>query len=697
MKQLFFLLTLAALTHTAFAQSWLLTGNSGTNPPTNFLGTKDATALLFKVNNQPSGYIDFAAGKANTSFGFQAFKNNTGSNNTAFGYKAAFSNTLGKNNTAAGAYALYFTTAGYSNSAVGIGALYKNAVGSNLVAVGDSALYNADGSGGNTAVGSKALYANTSGYLNTATGFQSLYSNTTGYSNIANGWQALYSNTTGNNNSAAGVNALYANTTGSFNSAYGSAALQSNQTGNSNTAGGYQALYANKASFNTATGYRALYTNTSGSFNAATGTYSMFNNTTGYSNAAYGYSSLQGNQTGYYNTAMGPLALFTNTTGNSNTGIGYRALYVNTTGSGNDAHGWEALYANTTGGFNVATGATSLYSNTTGNYNTAVGVNALYNNTASYYNCAVGFLALGYAIPGYNNVAVGSFSGPPTDYDDLYNTIGIGYAAQPTASNQARIGNSSTTSIGGYADWTKISDGRVKTNLKENVPGLLFINKLKPLTYTLNIDAAEKLVPPPAKKDKDGKALSVSAQERNARAAQEATVYTGFIAQEVEKAAKEINYNFSGVDAPENSKDLYGLRYAEFVVPLVKAVQELSAENEALKQRLDKMEALIKTQQQGSAIAASAAMTAVSGASLAQNIPNPAAQTTGISYTLPPGCSSAKIIITGTSGDTVKAVTVSDSKGVINIDTTTLAAGTYHYSLYINGGLAATRQMVIAK
>ena len=37
-----------------------------------------------------------------------------------------------------------------------------------------------------------------------------------------------------------------------------------------------------------------------------------------------------------------------------------------------------------------------------------------------------------------------------------------------------------------------------------------------------------------------------------------------------------MGYDFSGVDAPKNDKDIYGLRYSEFVVPLVKAVQELN-------------------------------------------------------------------------------------------------------------------------
>jgi hypothetical protein len=49
---------------------------------------------------------------------------------------------------------------------------------------------------------------------------------------------------------------------------------------------------------------------------------------------------------------------------------------------------------------------------------------------------------------------------------------------------------------------------------------------------------------------------------------------TGFLAQDVETAAKSIGYNFSGVDVPKNSNELYSLRYSDFVVPLVKAVQE---------------------------------------------------------------------------------------------------------------------------
>jgi len=65
---------------------------------------------------------------------------------------------------------------------------------------------------------------------------------------------------------------------------------------------------------------------------------------------------------------------------------------------------------------------------------------------------------------------------------------------------------------------------------------------------------------------------------------------TGFLAQEVQKAAMELGYEFSGVDAPKNGNDLYGLRYSDFVVPLVKAVQQQQDSIEKQKKTLDEQQ-----------------------------------------------------------------------------------------------------------
>jgi len=81
---------------------------------------------------------------------------------------------------------------------------------------------------------------------------------------------------------------------------------------------------------------------------------------------------------------------------------------------------------------------------------------------------------------------------------------------------------------------------------------------------------------------------------------------SGFIAQEVEVAAQESGYDFDGVIKPVHDKDHYSLAYGEFVVPLTKAIQEMSmqisqqdslihqmkSENEALLRRIEKLEAI---------------------------------------------------------------------------------------------------------
>ena len=90
------------------------------------------------------------------------------------------------------------------------------------------------------------------------------------------------------------------------------------------------------------------------------------------------------------------------------------------------------------------------------------------------------------------------------------------------------------------------------------------------------------------------KQFSLRLEESAARKAKEQIIYTGFIAQDVEKAAKKLSYDFSGVDAAKNDKDLYGLRYSDFVVPLVKAVQELSNQNDTLKEKNNALQSLLK-------------------------------------------------------------------------------------------------------
>jgi len=418
------------------------------------------------------------------------------------------------------------------------------------------------------------------------------------------------------------------------------------------------------------------------------GSYALFNNKNGNFNTAIGDAALYNNISGFDNTAIGLDALYSNTAGSYNTATGLNALAKNTA-SENIAYGVNSLYWNTSGVKNTGIGNAALYNNGTGGLNTAVGYAALANTTESYYNTAVGFLAGNKRNNGWNNVFVGANA--DVNGTDYYNVVAIGESALCTGVSQARIGNSATNSIGGYANWTNISDVRAKKNIKENVPGLTFINKLKPITYNLDLDAADKITQPPAKKDKDGKLVAPSQLEINARIAKQQVLYTGFAAQDVEKAAKELNYDFSGVDAAKNSKDLYGLRYSDFVVPLVKAVQELS-------QKVEKLEAALAEKNTGTASALSSKNVTITDASLGQNVPNPFNRSTAISYTLPQKFLSAQIVVHDNNGRTIKQVNISAAgKGTINIDASMLSAGTYSYSLVVDGKPISSKQMVLAK
>ena len=176
------------LDNTVNGFAWRLLGNSGTTPGTNFIGTTDAQPLIFKVNGQPAGKIDYASPNT-TSFGYQALMSATGTLNTAFGYKALTANTSGAANTAVGYNALTTNIAGEGNSAFGTNALSVNT------------------GGYNTAVGYRALPNNTTGEYNTATGSEALRMLGSGSNNSAYGRMALGNIETGNNNIAIGLGA----------------------------------------------------------------------------------------------------------------------------------------------------------------------------------------------------------------------------------------------------------------------------------------------------------------------------------------------------------------------------------------------------------------------------------------------------------------------------------------------------------
>lgn len=157
----------------------------------------------------------------------------------------------------------------------------------------------------------------------------------------------------------------------------------------------------------------------------------------------------------------------------------------------------------------------------------------------------------------------------------------------------------------------------------------------------------------------------------------------GFIAQDVEPLFPEAVYDFDG--------GYKGLNYAAFSVIAVKAIQEQEQHIEEqqktinnLLDRISRLEALLNT---------SAGNEADGGIVLEQNSPNPFKQITTFRYKIPNG-SRAQLNIYDISGKLVKSMNA-PSDGQAQFNNSTLPAGTYEYTLVVNGKKTLSKKMVL--
>jgi hypothetical protein len=217
-----------------------------------------------------------------------------------------------------------------------------------------------------------------------------------------------------------------------------------------------------------------------------------------------------------------------------NTGFGNKAVWKNTTGQNNTGVGQGAL-AESNGSNNTAMGQGSLSNNTTGNNNTGYGALTLVGNQTGSGNTAIGEAA-------------------DVTATNLTNATAIGFQTTVNASNKVRIGNGSVTVIEGAVSYTFPSDIRLKKDVRNIDEGLEFINSLRPVSFRM----------------------------RNG----DPRLNWGFIAQEVEALLGTENALLTvGGDEART----LGLRYSDFVAPMVKSVQELNAKLEALEAENQKL------------------------------------------------------------------------------------------------------------
>jgi len=164
--------------------------------------------------------------------------------------------------------------------------------------------------------------------------------------------------------------------------------------------------------------------------------------------------------------------------------------------------------------------------------------------------------------------------------------IAIGYDVNCVGDNHFTFGkhhngaNIVYNNFSANASWTRASDQRLKKEIATNTDaGLDFINDLRTVTYKWKA---------PSEIDS-----SMASYDASKTTPDYTNKMYGLIAQEVKTAMDTHNItDFAGWHEMDDDaqNNMQGVSYEMFVMPLIKAVQELSAKNEALLTRIEALE-----------------------------------------------------------------------------------------------------------
>jgi len=352
-------------------------------------------------------------------------------------------------------------------------------------------------------------------------------------------------------------------------------------------------------------------------------------NVSGVGNIAVGNTAGNDLTSGIYSVLVGQAAGANITQANNTIAIGRQTIGTGITiGTDNLAIGRSAGNNLTTGTYNVLIGSLAGVNITGGDYNIAIGEGALDAATTSGIlnnNIAIGQDAMGTGVlDGDNNIAIGQGAGiamtsaldntivgalAATSLTTGNNNTIIGQNAEPsgaTVSNEVTIGDTTVSTTRVQVDWTILSDERDKTDI---VPisdeSLAFINALTPVTFKLDdrtwyydeeaIVTPGKMITPegvngdgkiiPEEREPDKEKIIRHPKPRDGSKIT-SIVRPGLTAQDVMVAAAiHGNGQFDDIVNSTNPERLEYIPSA-ILFPLIKAVQELSAKNDALEARL---------------------------------------------------------------------------------------------------------------
>lgn len=265
------------------------------------------------------------------------------------------------------------------------------------------------------------------------------------------------------------------------------------------------------------------------------------------------------------------------------------------------------------------------------------------------------------------------------------------------------IGNSDHIGVYGFGeDYAAYFDGKVYApfiysgsdrKLKKNIQNLNsatdIISRLQPKSYEFRQDGNYKLMNLP-----EGMHFGLIAQDLEQvlptlvkDAKFNITMAQGLASKQDPKTASGAT-----IPQPEETIDFKAVNYTELIPIMIKGMQEQQAENKALKEEVEELRQMVLELKRGN----NGGVTSLSG-SLEQNTPNPVRGTTTIRYHLSEQATSARLEITNSKGQVVKTEGLNRGQGQVSLNTTSLAAGTYNYTLYVDGQTTDTKRLVIAR
>lgn len=252
------------------------------------------------------------------------------------------------------------------------------------------------------------------------------------------------------------------------------------------------------------------------------------------------------------------------------------------------------------------------------------------------------------------------------------------------------FGSGSSTVWAGYFDGNVFttgnylpSDRNLKSDIKTIDKSMDIIKKLNPVSY--NFKTENKVINLPEEKQ------------------------YGFISQEVKEILPELtklmNYG-ERKDSAGNvisvEQDVLTLNYNAFIAILTKGIQEQQTTIEDqdekindLQQQIDELKALVSgTGNSNTNSQQNITLTDKDVVVLNQNVPNPFAEQTTISYNIPENTGYAQILFYSMNGQLIKVVEITEKgEGRLNVFASDLSSGIYTYTLIIDGKNIESKKM----